>query len=78
MIGCWLCDKSFAEEFSHECHVGLDELMLVAVAWLSETWRPNWDNRCDIKPVDGDGMIDIKYYYSLSLDWLMQKELKNA
>jgi hypothetical protein len=67
------CKESFDGDFNQNCRVGTEDMALLAVSWLSEAGQPSWDERCDIRPVGGDGRIDIKDFYGLSIDWLMQK-----
>jgi hypothetical protein len=68
------CDESFAGDFNHDCHVGWDDLMLLAAAWLSEQGQSEWDSRCDIMPAGGDGKVDFEDFCALAIDWSLQEE----
>lgn len=67
------CGTEFAADFNDDCRVGIEEMQMMAKAWLSQSGQPNWDARCDIAPAGGgDGKIDFLDFANLSTDWLNQ------
>lgn len=68
------CHESFAGDFNQNCHVGMDDLIMLATAWLSEPGQPEWNERCDIQPAGGDQKIDFHDFVGLSSDWLKEQQ----
>jgi hypothetical protein len=61
--------KPLAGDFEPDCDVDVDDLQVLAAAWLSGTGDPAFDVKCDIyKPADG--IIDFRDLATLAYKWL--------
>jgi uncharacterized protein (DUF362 family) len=65
------CGAYFAADFNRDCRVDMEDLTLLASAWLTEPGQPEWNSHCDILPVGGDEKIDIMDFTGLSHDWML-------
>ncbi len=69
----WLhfqCDTTSPADFNNDCRVDIDDMEMMANAWLSQFGQPEWDGRCDIAPAGGDEKIDNHDFAALASDWM--------
>jgi hypothetical protein len=64
------CGAYFTADFNQDCQVNLEDLGVLSVAWMSEPGSTEWNKRCDISPIGGDGKIDILDFAALSHEWM--------
>ena len=67
------CDEFYNPlDWNVDAIVDLDELLILAHAWLSDPCTDNWNPDCDLQPESGDGDVDYGDFAVFSADWLWQ------
>ncbi|MBA7701855.1 hypothetical protein ES703_110602 [subsurface metagenome] len=63
------CTESITGDLDDDCKVNLDDLAVLALAWLSELGDGNWNQDCDIfQPPDN--VIDFQDFAVFAENWL--------
>ena len=63
------CTESIAGDLDGDCKVNLDDLAILALAWLSELGDGNWNQDCDIFQ-SPDNVIDFQDFAVFAENWL--------
>ncbi len=61
--------ESPAGDFNCPDGLGVEDLAVIAVAWLAEDYMPIWNPKADLKP---DGIIDLHDLKRIAENWLAQ------
>ena len=64
------CDDIYNPlDWNIDAIVDVDDLIVLAAAWLSDPCAENWDNRCDL---DSDNFVNLVDFAAFGIEWLWQ------
>lgn len=69
----WLkrsCPGSLVTDFTNDCKVDLEDLMVFSESWMSAQVDAHWNHRCDVAPSGGDGLINNQDFSVFSTLWV--------
>ncbi len=67
-----LCETDFPADFTGNCRVDADDLMVFAQAWLSVPGTDAWNSACDLAPPGGDRVINMLDFAAFAGFWLQR------
>jgi len=67
------CDDIYNSlDWNIDAIVDIEELIIIADAWLSDPCSDNWNPDCDLQPETGDGDVDFGDFAAFGSEWLWQ------
>ncbi len=64
------CTVDYVSDLNNNCKVEIGDFVLLAESWLSASGDGNWNEKCDISPDTGDGIVDFYDFQRFSEEWL--------
>lgn len=64
------CTDSITGDLDDDCRVNLDDLIILALAWLSKPEDDNWNPNCDISPLS-DNIVNFKDVAVFAGNWFL-------
>jgi len=70
MVYSFYCPYALTGDLDGNCKLDLEDLTILAIAWLSSSGDPAWNPTCDLA-IPPDGIVNLMDFSILASNWLL-------